>query len=157
MANDFKNAKEFLIKYGNSVEQEIEKRLYNAGKYATGKLYESIRYEVKREKDVFFLKFLMADYGVFVDKGVKPQPQYLKGKGTGKSKFITALKKWCKVKGIPENAAFPIRRSIWKNGIKPTNFFTIPTTRRKKQLIEGLKKAMSKDVKKSILDGINNT
>jgi hypothetical protein len=89
----------------------------------------------------------MADYGTFVDKGIKPS-KYADstGKGRGKSKFITSLQKWCRIKGLPEGLAFPIRRNIWKFGIKPTNFFTIPTTRRLKQFHKGIELNMAKDM-----------
>ena len=145
--SEYKNTLAFITKYGNQVENEIETRLNNYGKIASGKLYDSIRYEVKQAKGEFILSFLMASYGYYVDKGVKPHPEYLTGKGTGKkSKFIEALKKWCKIKGIPQNAAYPIRRSIWKYGIKPTNFFTIPTTRRQKYFENELGNMMAKDL-----------
>lgn len=148
---DFKNTEKFIRTYGDQVEQEIETRLRNYGKYASGKLFDSIRYEVREEKSGFILKFIMEDYGYWVDKGSKPSKYAnAKGKGTGKSKFIAKLKQWCKIKGLPENAAFPIRRSIWKFGIAPTNFFTIPTTRRQKQLEAGIKKNMALDIEQTI-------
>jgi hypothetical protein len=159
MASKYPETAAFIKKYGDSVEQEIEKRLHGYNKIASGKLYDSIRYEVKEAKGEFILKFLMADYGKYVDKGVKPQPKYLTGKGTGKkSKFIEALKKWCKIKGIPTGAAYPIRRNIWKYGISPTNFFTIPTTRRQKYFESELEKAMVRDIDNQLqkeLDGRN--
>lgn len=162
----WENTEEFLIKYGNSVEKEIKKRLSNHGKIATGNLYDSIGYEYGENKAEFYIEFFMDDYGRFVDRGVngfakrqgseysfKPK----NGKGTGKkSKFITALMKWCKVKGLPETDAFRIRRGIWKFGIAPTQFWTIPTTRRDKEFNKGLEKAMAKDIDKQIEDEYNN-
>jgi hypothetical protein len=151
MASKFPETFKYLVKYGNSVENEIETRLTNNGKIATGKLYDSIGYTLTEDRGGFNLKFKMAEYGKYVDKGVKPHPEYLTGKGTGrKSKFITALKKWCRVKGIPEGAAYGIRRKIWKDGIKPTNFFTIPTTRRQKQFEKGFADAIAKDIEDNI-------
>lgn len=138
--------RKYLTEYGKSVIDEMKTRLTNAGKEATGNLHKSLKFRTQETEDEFLISFYMADYGVYVDKGVKPQPQYLTGKGTGKSKFIAALKKWCKVKGIPQNAAFPIRRNIWKFGIKPTNFFTIPTVRRQKQFEEMIARNMAKDM-----------
>lgn len=48
MANNFKNTRAYIVKYGNEVENEIETRLTNNGKIASGDLYDSIRYEIKR-------------------------------------------------------------------------------------------------------------
>lgn len=155
MASKYPETLAFIKKYGDSVENEIESRLHGHDKIASGKLYDSIRYEVKETKAEFILSFLMADYGKYVDKGVKPQPQYLNGKGSGKSKFIESLKKWCRIKGLPEGAAYPIRKSIWKYGIAPTNFFTIPTTRRQKYFESELGKAMAKDIDKQLQDEFN--
>ena len=157
MASIYKETNAFIRKYGDQVEQEIEKRLTTYGKIATHKLYDSIRYEVKETKAEFILTFEMLEYGKFVDKGVKPQPKYLSGhhKPQKRSKFIEALQKWCKVKGIPVGAAFPIRRSIWKYGIAPTNFFTIPTTRRQKQYEKGLAEAMARDIDNNIQQDVD--
>ncbi len=147
MANEFKQTKKYLTTYGNQVESEIETRLRNAGKYASGNLYDSIRYDIKETDERFTISFYMADYGVYVDKGIKPSKYAnAEGTGTGKSPFITSLMKWCQIKGLPKEAAFPIRKNIWKFGIRPTNFFTIPTTRRLKQLEAGVEKNMALDV-----------
>lgn len=146
MASNFPLTRKYMTEYGQSVIGEMKTRLTNAGKEATGNLHKSLKFRTQETEDEFLISFYMADYGVYVDKGVKPQPQYLTGKGTGKSKFIAALKKWCRVKGIPQNAAFPIRRNIWKFGIKPTNFFTIPTVRRQKQFEEMIARNMAKDM-----------
>jgi hypothetical protein len=65
------------------------------------------------------------DYYWYVDQGVKPHPEYLKGKGSGgSSAFISSLTKWAAGKGFndPLGAAFAIRRNIFKFGIVPTNF-----------------------------------
>lgn len=147
MANNFKNTRAYIVKYGNEVENEIETRLTNNGKIASGDLYDSIRYEIKEDSKKFVITFKMADYGKYVDKGTKPS-KYANstGKGTGKSPFIKSLMKWCEIKGLPKQAAFPIRRKIWETGQPATNFFTIPTTRRAKQFEKGVEKAMALDV-----------
>lgn len=156
----FKNTEKYVKTYGSQVEQEIENRLYNQGKYASGYLYDSIEFKVKDTGKQIALTFKMASYGDYVDKGVNGTDQNRgskysfkskDGKGSGgKSAFITALQKWCRIKGIPEGAAFPIRRKIWKMGIPATNFFTIPTTRRLKQFNENVKKNMAMDVEQMI-------
>lgn len=150
---EFKRTFKYITTYGNQVEQEIETRLFNLGKVASGKLYDSIGYKVIENEKGYKLQFYMADYGKYVDKGTKPS-KYADSKegGTGKSQFITSLMKWCKIKGLPQGMAFPIRRKIWKFGQAPTNFFTIPTTRRQKQFKEGVKKNMAIDSKEFLVN-----
>lgn len=157
---EFKHTLAYVTKYANEVEQEIESRLFSHKKIASGKLYDSIHYEIKETGLKISLTFKMADYGKYVDKGVngydnKVGSQYSfkpkDGKGTGKkSAFITALQRWCVIKGLPKNAAYPIRKKIWKMGIPPTNFFTLPTKRRVKQLEQGIKKNMALDIEESL-------
>jgi len=153
----FKNTDKFVRTYGNQVEQEIETRLIKSGKEASGKLLQSIRYEVKEKAGQVIIAFFMADYGKFVDKGVQGAKSGKAGDG-GRSiyKFKNkmppkkSIEKWLKIKGIPESASYPIRRSIYMFGITPTNFFTIPTTRRLKQLEQGIEKNMKIDAEQII-------
>ena len=146
MASNYPITKKYITTYANQVESEIETRLKKNGKYASGKLYDSIRYKLKETGDSFVLTFLMESYGQFVDKGSKPSKYYgMKGKGSGKSEFIKSLMKWCVIKGLPKNAAFPIRLKIWRDGISPTNFFTIPTTRRAAQFNKQVEKTLAQD------------
>lgn len=160
MANDFPNTLRFVTTYANQVEQEIESRLTSNGKIASGELYDSIGYTIKQDGSKIKLTFSMADYGKFVDKGVNGYAQSRgsiysfkekNGQGSGgKSEFISRLQKWCAIKGLPKGAAYPIRRNIWKYGIASTQFFTLPTTRRKKQLEQGIKKSMALDIELAI-------
>lgn len=158
MENEFRHTLNFITNYANQVEQEIETRLYNAGKVASGELYDSIEYEIKENKTTISLTFKMAEHGNYVDKGVNGTEKrwgskysYKEGKPTGKkSEFISALQRWCQIKGLPKEAAFPIRRHIFKMGIAPTNFFTIPTTRRRKQFEHGIKKNMALDIEETL-------
>lgn len=159
MADKLINTEAFLKKYGKEVESEIKNRLLTYGKKASGKLYKSIRFEVKESIKSLDAVFRMEDYGLFVDGGVKGAgiPSGFQGKKkpvvtTGKFKFgqkmppdNNTFKKWMKLKGIPKDKSFAVRRSIWIFGIAPTNFFTIPIKRREKQLATGIEKAMGKD------------
>ena len=162
MATQFKQTEKFLKTYGKDVEKEIKTRLKGNGKFASGKLYKSVRFDVKEEKKEFILSFYMEEYGKYVDKGVEGAENKRAGKG-GKSiyKFRDKMppekpfRNWLRKKGIDKSASFAIRRSIYLFRITPTNFFTIPTTRRKKQFERDLDKAMAKDVNKIIQDEIN--
>lgn len=157
MAGNYPITKNYLTTYGNQVEQEIETRLRNNDKYSSGDLYDSIRYEIKENSVKFTISFYMLDYGRFVDKGVKGAESGKAGEG-GTSPYAfrskmpppKAIEKWMKIKGIPAEASYPIRRTIFRLGITPTNFFSIPTTRRKKQLEEGVRNSMIKDVEANI-------
>lgn len=157
MANKFPNTVDFIKRYGNQVETEIKNRLKNAGKFASGKLYKSIRHDVKIEKGEFVLRFFAEDYAKYVDKGVEGAKSKRAGKG-GKSiyKFKDkmppekAFRSWLRKKGIPKDKSFAVRRSIYLFGITPTNFFTIPTTRRLKQFEKGVKDNMIKDIDKIV-------
>lgn len=159
MANKFTNTTAFIKRYGDQVETEIKNRLKNAGKFASGKLYKSIRHDVKIEKGQFVLRFFAEDYAKYVDKGVEGAKSKRAGDG-GKSiyKFKDKMppekpfRSWLRKKGIPKDKSFAVRRSIYLYGITPTNFFTIPTTRRLKQFEKGVEENMIKDINKIVED-----
>jgi hypothetical protein len=159
MADKLKNTEDFIKKYGKQVEDEIKARLLSAGKKASGKLYRSIKFNIRESVKELEVSWRMEDYGLYVDGGVKGAgvPNGFKGKKkqlvtTGRFKFgskippESQINKWLKIKGIPKEASFPIRRSIWMFGIAPTNFWTIPTTRRQKQFEKGIEDNMAKDL-----------
>ena len=164
MASEFKNTEKFVRKYGKEVEAEIKNRLLSFGKKASGKLYKSIRADVREEKAGFIVQFQMEDYGLYVDGGVKGhgKPEGFKGKNkpvvtTGKFRFGSkmpldnkSIKDWLRIKGIPKKESFAVRRSIWIFGIAPTNFFSIPVKRNEKRLQAGIEKNMALDFEQII-------
>ena len=140
MAAKFPTVKKLLKEYGKSVISEAKTRLRNDGKVASGKLLRSLRYEVQETVDEVTLELSMEEYGEYVDQGREP----------GKQPPLKKIEKWCKLRGIPKKAAFPIARSIGKYGISPTYFWTISTKRREKQLIRDLEEAYAKDLQNNI-------
>ena len=90
------------------------------GKKGGGRLYKSLDSNVKVSKNSFELSFLMEEYGIFQDKGVKgkdpskvspnakitgqqaPNSEYKFGSGkTGNYKgFVLSIEKWAKKKNI---------------------------------------------------------
>jgi hypothetical protein len=70
MAVDFTNLKNQLDSFGKEVVRRAKKNLSAAGK-GGGNLEKSIKFEVVEDGDGYSVKFFMADYGTFVDKGVK--------------------------------------------------------------------------------------
>ena len=67
---DTANIERYLNSFGKEVVSNAKKNLQSAGK-GGGKLEKSIKFEVVPDSDGFSVKFYMADYGTFVDKGVK--------------------------------------------------------------------------------------
>tara|TARA_R100001244_G_scaffold63836_1_gene52934 strand:- start:961 stop:1548 length:588 start_codon:yes stop_codon:yes gene_type:complete len=67
---DTTNIERYLNSFGKQVVSNAKKNLNSAGK-GGGNLEKSIRFEVVTDADGFSVKFFMADYGTFVDKGVK--------------------------------------------------------------------------------------
>ncbi len=165
MAEQYKYTEKYLNKYGKEVVSEIKNRLTHT---ATGDLKKSIKYKINPK--YLTLSFYMNEYGKYVDSGVSGHGM-IKGFG-GKKKKVqkgqvdkysgrryaykdkmppeSAFKRWLKIKGIDKSASFLIRRSVWMFGIEPTNFFTIPTTRRQKQFEKGLGEAMAQDIDKQL-------
>jgi hypothetical protein len=80
-------------------------------KVASGSLVNSINYRLRPTANGVQVQLLSNDYLKYVDQGRKP----------GTYPPIQAIKKWASIKGIPQEAAWAIRRNIFKFGIKPTN------------------------------------
>ena len=125
-----------MNKYGAEVVAEMITRLNGFRKKATGNLIQSISYEVEVNGKNITLNVDAAPYWRYVDKGRKP----------GKFVPVDALKKWARVKGIPESAVYPINYKIYKKGIPPTNFATTTLTRRKSKFEEMVAKAYKEDM-----------
>ena len=143
----------------------------------TKKLYNSLDSVIKGSKNSFQLEFLMEDYGLFQDKGVKgksssskaPNSPYKFGSGRGKKGGLTdGINKWVRRKKFQfrdkktgrfmsyDSTAFLITRSIYQKGIKPSLFFTKPFQKAFKNLDEDMIKAYRLDVEKLLEDTIKD-
>ena len=142
--------KPILEKYGESIVGEMINRLKNLGKKATGNLIDSLDFGVDdTNANNITLYFTAIDYAIYVDKGRRP----------GKFPPIKSIRDWCKIKRIPVKAAFPIARKISEKGIRPTNFFTVSTSRRLKQMNKELAKSLGDEIAKKIVavEGLNSS
>ena len=86
-------------------------------KYATGKLQRSLQFKhYRNEEGDLVIELISAksdngfEYLKVVDQGRKP----------GKYVPIKALKKWARIKGMDEGAAYAINKKIFKEGIRAT-------------------------------------
>ena len=171
---DTKNIEAYLNSFGKQV---VNRAKANLGKAKGGStdLAKSIRFEVQQDGKGFVVKFYMADYGAFLDKGVsgnKKKQSYKNYENQTESSpysYTTKqpppgiLAKWIKKKGIKGrdkksgrfisnlSLAFIIGRSIKRDGIKSLSFFQKP-------LGLGMKsfgKNLLGSIKDDILDTLN--
>jgi hypothetical protein len=166
---DTKNIENYLESFGKQV---VNRSKANLGKAKGGntKLAQSIRFEVKPDSDGFVVKFYMADYGTFLDKGVSgnKKKQSFKNyenkteaspyKYTTKQPPPDILSKWIKRKGIKGrdkksgrfisnlSLAFVIGRKIKRDGIKSLSFFQKPLRLGMKQFGKDLLGAIKTDI-----------
>lgn len=155
-----KKALEELRRY---VIKESKSNLTRLGKNSSKKLYNSIEGEVEAFPNSIQLLFTMNDYGFFQDKGVSGVNKKYNTpfSYTNKMPPPKALDKWIVRKGIAprdkngkfisrKSLQFLIARSIFKNGIKPSLFFTRPFENAIKRMPEEITRAYGLDATKLI-------
>ena len=128
-----------LQQFRDLVVAEAKANLQRLGKDTSGKLSNSIKGEVKEMPNSIGVYFEMEPYGNFQDKGVSGTQRKFDTPYSYKSKMPppSAFDKWIVKKGIAPRSAsgkfqsrkglqFAIARTIFKQGIKPSLFFTRP-------------------------------
>jgi hypothetical protein len=127
-----------LERFRDHVVSISKRNLTNKQKNSSKKLYNSIQGKVKANPNSFEVEFTMEDYGVFQDAGVSGTKKKYNTPYSYKSKMPPpkAFDKWLVKKGIAprdngrftsrKSLAFLIARSVYRNGIKPSLFFTKP-------------------------------
>ncbi len=149
-----------LKDFSKYVVKQSRTNLTKGGKNSSKKLYDSIGYELNVSKNSIGLYFQMEDYGKFQDQGVSGKIRKFNTPFSYKDKMppAKAFDKWIIKKGIAprakgkfisrESLKFAIARSIFLNGIKPSNFFTKPIEDGFKRLPEDVVQAYGLDVEK---------
>ena len=157
-----------IKRFRDYVIQQSRSNLCKSGKNNSKELYNSLKGEVVTENGYTIVGFQMADYGTFVDLGVKgktssnkaPNSPYKFGSGTGRKGGLTkGINQWVKQKGFQfrdrksgrflsyDSTAYLITRSIFHKGIKPSLFFTKPFEAGYKKYIDvDLLKAFGQDI-----------
>ena len=158
------------------VIRESKDNLKRTGHNNTSALANSIKGEIVTEDGFTIVGFTMANYGAFVDKGVKgktssnkaPNSPFKFGSGSGQKGGLTAgIKKWVRQKGFQfrskgrflsyDSTAYLITRSIFNKGIKPSLFFTKPFEAGYKKYIDiDLLKAFGQDVETMVDYNLKN-
>lgn len=136
--------KQALEKYAKYVIKQSRANLTRKGNVSTGKLKQSLDYQIQGSK----VKFESLEYGTYLDKGVRGAESYYADQATSGSPFKytnkmpppKAFDKWSIRKGIAprdkegkfidrKSLNYLIARSIYKKGIRATMFFTKPFER----------------------------
>lgn len=139
--------KDLLETLGKTVQKNSKERLAALGRSDSGKLGNSIKYELKSSKDKYKLTISSLGYGAYIDQGVQgktsslraPQSPFHFGSGKGKKGALTAaINIWVKRKRIRfknektgkfltyKQTAFLITRSVYNKGIRASHFLTKP-------------------------------
>jgi len=104
--------------FGKSYVEQLILHIKKAGKNSSSRLVNSVDYRIQVTAEEIRILVESEDYLKYVDEGRKP----------GSYPPINAISRWANLKGIPQTAVFPIARSIYKYGIKPTNIIDNTTT-----------------------------
>lgn len=127
-----------LERFRDYVVSQSRRNLSRLHKNSSKRLYQSIQGNVKAMPNSISIEFSMENYGVFQDVGVSGTKKKYNTPYSYKSKMPPAkvFDKWLVRKGIAprkngkfasrKSLAFLIARSVFRNGIKPSLFFTKP-------------------------------
>jgi len=173
---------DILQAWGNDVVKDIGAFLDTVNKTNTGSLKKSLRFEVRQNADVIEMELLGAPYSEFVRLGVGGAGPFTKGpnkapnspfkfgasKGQGRQTggLISSIDKWTITKGITgtrdakgrfvprKTLVFLISRSIYRFGIRPTNF-VFPFFKRLDELTALIGKEKAKEIEDNLITLFN--
>lgn len=141
------NLQKLLEAFSKKVVKEARQNLTKQKINASKKLYNSLKYDIKVSKNSLEASLTAEDYMPFIDKGVSGTEKKYNTPFSYKNKRppASAFDGWMVRKGIaPRNnkgqftnrksLGFAIANSVYKKGIKPTNFFTKPLEQNLKNL-----------------------
>ena len=84
---------------GKLVSDSVKEAFRMQGRSLTGKLIQSIDYNVKSTVSSAFIEFTLLDYGMILNYGVSPSRiPYTRGSGAKGSKYIDGLKAYAKLR-----------------------------------------------------------
>jgi hypothetical protein len=166
---DNKNTKEYLNAFAKYVIQQSRSNLTKQGKNVDKKLYNSLDKEIEVSANSFRMAFLMEDYGAYQDKGVSGTQKKYDTPFSYKSKRppLKPIQDWVTKRRFQfrnketgkfmsyKSTAFLITKGIFKNGIKPSLFFTKPFEKAFERLPDELVEAYGLDVEQFLQYTIN--
>ena len=165
------NTANILRDFGKRVVSRARANLTRQKRNVSKDLYNSLRFDSQVMPNSIFIRFVMEEYGMFIDKGVRgADPKLVKngvqkaplGKYTFRNKMppLKPIMDWVKArkirlrddkgkfkKGNYKTLAFIIQKRIFAQGIKPSLFFTKPFISAYKDLPTELVEAYGLDIK----------
>ena len=175
-----KNVQAELNRFAKYVIQQSRSNLSKTKKNDTKAGYDSLKYDLNVSDNSFGLEFLMENYLVFQDRGVKGTKSgksldnfsYKKSSNLVGVEYHTGtFAKWAKRKGVQfrnkkgryvthEQTGYMLANVIKSKGIKPSMFFTKPFNKAFERLDKDIVKAFRLDVEALLLtttkDNLNN-
>jgi hypothetical protein len=166
---DNTNTKEYLNAFAKYVIQQSRSNLTKQNKNVDKKLYDSLDKEIEVGANSFRMAFLMEDYGAYQDKGVSGTQKKYDTPFSYKSKRppLKPIQDWVTKRRFQfrnketgkfmsyKSTAFLITRGIFKNGIKPSLFFTKPFEKAFERLPDELVEVYGLDVEQFLQYTIN--
>jgi len=159
----------YLNGFAKYVIQQSRSNLTKQGKNVNKKLYDSLDSEIEVSANSFRLSFLMEDYGAFQDKGVSGTKKKYNTPFSYKSKMPPAkpITEWVKKRGFQfrkkdgkfmsyQQTSYLVRSAIYKNGIKPSLFFTKPFEAAFKRLPDELVEKFGLDIENLMKHSLKN-
>lgn len=156
---DLNNIRSELETFRDRVIKQSRSNLTRQKKKASGSLYKNLSGDLRIHKQSFSLSFDLGQYGEFQDKGVSGKVKKYNTPFSYKTKQPPArvFEKWIKQKGIKgrdkkgrfitnKSLSFLIARGIFRNGLKPSLFFTKPFENEYKKLSDELVTAFGLDI-----------
>lgn len=133
-----------LINELNNIGNLLIENIRRLVPYASGRLSNSLATTIRETYNGYDLILNSENYLKFIESGRRPG---------AKLPPIEPIKEWCRIKGIPVNAAFPIAKSISLNGISPKPLIepSMP-----EGINDRISSAVEKDVNVEINKIINN-
>jgi HK97 gp10 family phage protein len=122
----------------NEIFDQARYYIKQSDAYASGELYDSIVIEVSARGLAIWVGST-SHYAPFVEFGTRPHFPPL-----------DAIRNWCRVKGIPESAAFPIAKKIAEHGTAAQPFMRPALAVGKRNHLTRLRAIISQAVKGSL-------
>jgi hypothetical protein len=134
---------------GNNLTQRIKDELTAQGHVATGGLLNSIRADVSGAA----IKGFAEDYSVFVNNRSRPHGFNRQG--------IENLKAWLRVKGISQDALWPIIKTIQKQGTPTSGSYRFSKNGRRTDFVSHVlnekREELTKDVNEKLLNALGRS